>query len=48
MEEEDRAVEALTALARRAPDAVDAHLALGDLMRRPSRLEEGAALTLGF
>lgn len=42
LEENDKAVEALTTLARREPDAVDVHLALGDLMRRLERFSEGA------
>lgn len=42
MKEEDRAVEALTALTRRAPDAIDAQLALGDLMRRLERYDEAS------
>ncbi len=42
LEENDKAVEALTALARFEPEAVDVHLALGDLMRRLKRFEEGA------
>ena len=40
--EDDRAVEALKALTRREPSAIDAQLALGDLMRRLQRFEEGA------
>lgn len=42
MEENDKAVEALTTLARREPGAVDVQLALGDLMRRLERYAEGA------
>ncbi len=42
LEENDKAVEALTTLARREPEAVDVHLALGDLMRRLERFSEGA------
>lgn len=34
MGEQDQAIEALKTLTRREPDAVDAHIALGDLMRR--------------
>lgn len=40
--DEAEAIEALKALARRAPDAVDAHTALGDLYRRSERFAEGA------
>lgn len=43
LEENDKAVEALTTLARREIEAVDVQLALGDLMRRLERFEEGAA-----
>ena len=42
LEENDKAVEALTTLARREPDAIDVRLALGDLMRRLERFGEGA------
>ncbi len=42
LEENDKAVEALTTLARRETKAVDVQLALGDLMRRLERFEEGA------
>lgn len=49
--DEAEAAEALRALIRRAPDAIDAQIALGDLMRRTERFEEGiepytAAITL--
>ncbi len=42
LEEHDKAVEALTTLARREAEAIDVQLALGDLMRRLERFEEGA------
>lgn len=42
LEENDKAVEALTSLARHDAGAVDVQLALGDLMRRLERFEEGA------
>jgi len=42
LEEHDKSVEALTTLARHEPEAVDVHLALGDLMRHLERFEEGA------
>ncbi|MGB0852106.1 MAG: tetratricopeptide repeat protein [Pikeienuella sp.] len=42
MGEDDKAVEALQQLTRRSPEAVDAHIALGDLMRRIQRFAEGA------
>lgn len=42
LEENDKAVEALTTLSRREPDAIDVQLALGDLMRRLERFAEGA------
>lgn len=42
MGEDDKAVEALEQLTRRSPDAIDAHIALGDLMRRLQRFAEGA------
>lgn len=38
--DEAEAIEALKALTRQAPDAVDAHIALGDLLRRAERFEE--------
>lgn len=40
--DEAEAVEALRALTRRAPDAIDAHVALGDIFRRSDRFAEGA------
>lgn len=42
LEENDKAVEALTTLARREPGGIDVQLALGDLMRRLERFAEGA------
>lgn len=42
MGQDDKAVEALEQLTRRSPDAIDAHIALGDLMRRLQRFAEGA------
>lgn len=41
--EDEKAIEALRTLARRMPDALDVHIALGDLMRRLKKFEEGAA-----
>ena len=40
--DEAEAIEALKSLTRRAPEAVDAHIALGDLFRRAERWGEGA------
>lgn len=42
LEENEKAVEALTTLARLETEAIDVQLALGDLMRRLERFEEGA------
>ncbi|MEL7463156.1 MAG: tetratricopeptide repeat protein [Pseudomonadota bacterium] len=39
--DEAEAIEALKAVLRRDPDAVDAHIALGDLYRRTERFAEG-------
>lgn len=42
MGEEDEAAEALKALVEREPDSIEAHIALGDMMRRVERFSEGA------
>ncbi|MEM7545431.1 MAG: tetratricopeptide repeat protein [Pseudomonadota bacterium] len=42
MGEEEQATEALKSLTRREPDAIDAHIALGDLLRRAEKFEDGA------
>ncbi|MEX2519684.1 MAG: tetratricopeptide repeat protein, partial [Paracoccaceae bacterium] len=42
MDRTDEAAEALKALARREPNAIDAQIALGDLMRRTERFREAA------
>ncbi|MGB0506075.1 MAG: tetratricopeptide repeat protein [Pikeienuella sp.] len=40
--EDAKAIEALRTLSRRMPNALDVHVALGDLMRRLKHFEEGA------
>ncbi|MEO0362841.1 MAG: tetratricopeptide repeat protein, partial [Pseudomonadota bacterium] len=42
LEEDARAVEALRNLTRREPEALEAHVALGDLLRRTERFDEAA------